>query len=108
MPEALQVGLVGCGRAAERLHLPAIRRCGALALRAVMDPVAARRRLQGRPYSLRLSHDRQLKSFAELARRAPSSRQAHFDAITVIRAMKAARVSAEAGGIEVPIDDKHR
>jgi predicted dehydrogenase len=42
MNEALRVGLLGCGRAAERLHIPALERSGDFDLVAVADPQSAR------------------------------------------------------------------
>ncbi len=42
MPEQLRLGLVGCGRLAERGYLPAIRRAKGVRLGAVADPVQSR------------------------------------------------------------------
>jgi myo-inositol 2-dehydrogenase / D-chiro-inositol 1-dehydrogenase len=43
--QPIRLGLLGCGRAAERLHAPAIRRCEGARLMGAYDPIAARREL---------------------------------------------------------------
>jgi hypothetical protein len=41
----IRLGLIGCGRAAERLHVPAIGRATATRLAGVFDPIRSRREL---------------------------------------------------------------
>jgi predicted dehydrogenase len=48
MSGAVLVGILGCGRAAERLHLPALQRIGDARITAVYDPLPARRDLLAR------------------------------------------------------------
>ena len=64
---------------------------------------AIRRRLSRRPYSLRLSYDRQLRRFAAMVRGASTSGPDFHDAMAVVQVMEAARRSAEDGGIEIPL-----
>ena len=45
MNAPLRLGLLGCGRAAERLHVPAIGRATATRLAGVFDPIRSRREL---------------------------------------------------------------
>lgn len=45
MSRKVRLGMLGCGRAAERLHAPAIRRSEGARLTAVYDPIPARREL---------------------------------------------------------------
>ena len=48
MSGAVLIGILGCGRAAERLHLPALRRIGEARLTAAYDPLPERRDLIAR------------------------------------------------------------
>ena len=45
MSAPIRLGLIGCGRAAERLHVPAIGRATATRLAGVFDPIRSRREL---------------------------------------------------------------
>jgi predicted dehydrogenase len=48
MSGAVLIGILGCGRAAERLHVPALRRMGDALLTAAYDPLPERRELIAR------------------------------------------------------------
>lgn len=48
MSGAVLIGILGCGRAAERLHVPALRRIGGARLTAAYDPLPERRELIAR------------------------------------------------------------
>src|SRR5882724_8025098 len=48
MSGAVLIGILGCGRAAERLHLPALQRIGEARLTAAYDPLPERRDLIAR------------------------------------------------------------